>query len=182
MKRIYDKLACEGGIWSRSVVPSLFVGTRGVISSVAAYALRHNDCDVRDRSVRVREVMTMGLDGARLVLDWEVPTSVVVDEDNQAAVEVADVSSGKSVTNISRPVVLLVHGMNNDSSFGYIRSMMKTATGRGWVTVCMNLRGQDCLGQVKNTTPRGVSLLLVCCLYAVCVFNAKSIASRLTTY
>lgn len=179
MKRIYDKLACEGGIWSRSVVPSLFVGTRGVISSVAAYALRHNDCDVRERSVRVREVMTMGLDGARLVLDWEVPTS---DEENQAAVEVADVSSGKSVTNISRPVVLLVHGMNNDSSFGYIRSMMKTATRRGWVAVCMNLRGQDYLGQVKNTTPRGVSLLLVWCLHAVCVFNAKSIVSRLTTY
>jgi len=45
--------------------------------------------------------------------------------------------------------------MNNDSSFGYIRSMMRTATERGWIAVCMNLRGQDGTHQVKNSTPRG---------------------------
>lgn len=45
--------------------------------------------------------------------------------------------------------------MNNDSTFGYIRSMMHTATERGWIAVCMNLRGQDGLHQVKNVTPRG---------------------------
>jgi predicted alpha/beta-fold hydrolase len=33
--------------------------------------------------------------------------------------------------------------------------MMRTATKRGWIAVCMNLRGQDGRHQVKNATPRG---------------------------
>lgn len=151
------------------MVPSLFVGTRGVISSFAAYALKggekYDDGAAIVKSTRVREVMTMGADGARLVLDWEVPIKIINSnagnanaDGSQHQVQVADLTNDK-VDNISRPIVLLVHGMNNDSSFGYIRSMMKTATSRGWVAVCMNLRGQDYLGQVKNTTPRGVRVV-----------------------
>ena len=151
MKRVYDKLSKEGGIWERHVVPSLFVGTRGVMSSVAAYAFKSLE-EGEATTRRVREVMTMGADGAKLVLDWEIPLNLKGFDEAVVAV----IQSGK-VTNISRPVVLLVHGMNNDSSFGYIRSMMRTATSRGWVAICMNLRGQDWLGEVKNTTPRGVS-------------------------
>ena len=153
IKRLYEKLSKEGGIWERHVVPSLFVGTRGVMSSVAAYALKSsNEGEVK--TTRVREVMTMGADGAKLVLDWEIPL------DNSKEIDGAAIIHSGKVIHISRPVVLLVHGMNNDSSFGYIRSMMKTATSRGWVAICMNLRGQDWLGEVKNTTPRGVSFFL----------------------
>jgi predicted alpha/beta-fold hydrolase len=166
MRRLYDKLAREGEIWNRDVVPSLFVGTRGVVSSIAAYVLNGDGADsarTAAQSTRVREIMTMGADGARLVLDWEVPANDVPvagvsnGDAKQNQVPAADLTVPGTVGNISRPIVLLVHGMNNDSSFGYIRSMMKTATNRGWVAVCMNLRGQDYLGQVKNTTPRGVS-------------------------
>ena len=133
-------------------MPSLFVGTRGVVSSAAAYALKFSERDQCVGSQRVREVMTMGFDGAKLVLDWEIPV-----DDDKDETKVARVVDGK-VVHIAKPIVLIVHGMNNDSSFGYIRSMMKTANERGWVAVCMNLRGQDYLGEVKNTTPRGVSL------------------------
>lgn len=152
MKQIYERLSRDGGIFVRNVVPSLFVGTRGVLSSLAAYAFCHDDAD-KAKVRRVREVMTMGADGAQLVLDWELPPSMQ-HSTNTNKVEI-----------ISKPVVLLVHGMNNDSTFGYIRSMMRTATGRGWVAVCMNLRGQDGEGVVKNSTPRGVSSLMCMIAY-----------------
>ena len=84
-------------------MPSLFVGTRGVMSSVAAYALKGNEGDDVIKTQRVREVMTMGADGAKLVLDWEVPCNN--SESNFASVH------GARVDTISKPVVLLVHGM-----------------------------------------------------------------------
>lgn len=89
-------------------------------------------------------MMRMGADGALLVLDWEIPL-----KGGESAIDVTKPNS------IDRPVVLLVHGMNNDSTFGYVRSMMRTSTERGWIAVCMNLRGQDGAHQVKNSTPRG---------------------------
>ncbi|KAL7483873.1 hypothetical protein ACHAW6_009512 [Cyclotella cf. meneghiniana] len=151
MSRLYDKLSREGGIFSRSVVPSLFVGTRGVVSSIAAYALKPGGTRNQNKIKvnRAREVMTMGADGAKILLDWEIPNTTSDGFQSSHCGEIGKMNS------ISRPVVLLVHGMNNDSSFGYIRSMMKTATSRGWVAVCMNLRGQDGMGKLKNSTPRG---------------------------
>ncbi len=145
------------GIFSRTVTPSLFIGTRGIVASTAAYALgkHHDDTNVK----RVREVMKMGADGALIVLDWEVP----LDANNTAANNNNTSQQTSSMNNIditkpnsiTKPIILLLHGMNNDSTFGYIRSMMRTATNRGWIACCMNLRGQDGLHQVKNTTPRG---------------------------
>jgi predicted alpha/beta-fold hydrolase len=92
--------------------------------------------------------MKMGADGALLVLDWEIPLSA----DEKTPSTPLDITKPNS---IDKPVVLILHGMNNDSTFGYVRSMMRTAAERGWVAVCMNLRGQDGLHQVKNNTPRG---------------------------
>ena len=132
----------EEGIFTRKVTPSLFIGTRGLMSSTAAYALGSNDGN-ENKVKRVREIMTMGSDGALIVLDWEVPISSISDIDI------------KQPNSITKPIILLLHGMNNDSTFGYIRSMMKTATDRGWIAVCMNFRGQDGKHQVKNNTPRG---------------------------
>ena len=39
---------------------------------------------------------------------------------------------------IDGPAVLILHGMNSDSTFGYVRSMMRTTTEGGWVAVCKN--------------------------------------------
>ena len=146
------------GILARKVTPSLIIGTRGIMSSVAAYAFGDHEAGLNDRGVkRVREVMKMGADGAVIVLDWEIPTSSPssgknIKHSEQPLRDSCDVTMPNS---IDKPVILLLHGMNNDSSFGYIRSMMRTATERGWIAVCMNLRGQDGCRQVKNTTPRG---------------------------
>jgi predicted alpha/beta-fold hydrolase len=139
------------GIFTRKVTPSLFIGTRGVISSAAAYAFPDVNSSGKDTTRRVREVMTMGADGAMLVLDWEIPLS---SPDNNDALTLTTMDVTKPGS-IDRPVVLILHGMNNDSTFGYVRSMMRTATERGWIAVCMNLRGQDGLHQLKNNTPRG---------------------------
>jgi len=99
----------------------------------------------------------MGADGALIVLDWEIPLDATINIDNNISKNNSsdnniDITKPNSIT---KPIILLLHGMNNDSTFGYIRSMMRTATRRGWIAVCMNLRGQDGLHQVKNTTPRG---------------------------
>lgn len=51
----------------------------------------------------------------------------------------------------TRPIILLLHGINNDSSFGYIRSMMAECNKNGWIAVGMNMRGCD----HNLHTPRG---------------------------
>jgi len=140
----------EEGILTRKIKPQMFLGTRGLMSSTAAYALGSNKKDDIHKNRREREVMTLGADGALIVLDWEIPLSnsshtSTIDED-------IDIKQPNSIT---KPIILLLHGMNNDSTFGYIRSMMRTATDRGWIAVCMNFRGQDGDHQIKNNTPRG---------------------------
>ena len=157
------------GIFTRTVTPSLFIGTRGLISSAAAYALsdgHRNSHSQRLRKVkRVREVMKMGADGALIVLDWEIPPSLKQRQppqsfngqhhQQQQQQQHDAYTNVQKANSIDKPVIILVHGMNNDSSFGYIRSMMRTATERGWIAVCMNLRGQDSEHKIKNNTPRG---------------------------
>ena len=155
------------GIFSRTVKPSLFIGTRGIVASTAAYALGSKQSDDAKKVKRVREVMKMGADGALIVLDWEVPLDTSStnnsNSNNNNSNSNNNNASNSSIDNIdiykpnsiTKPIILLLHGMNNDSTFGYIRSMMRTATERGWIAVGMNLRGQDGLHQVKNTTPRG---------------------------
>ena len=157
-----SKQASKQGMstFSRTVTPSLFIGTRGIVASTAAYALGSKQCDANVK--RVREVMKMGADGALIVLDWELPLddSPTTNSNNSTAqqssmdnnIDNIDITKPNSIT---KPIILLLHGMNNDSTFGYIRSMMRTATDRGWIACCMNLRGQDGLHQVKNSTPRG---------------------------
>ena len=139
------------GILARKSTPSLFIGTRGILSSAAAYAFPDINKGGKATTRRVREVMRMGADGALIVLDWEIPLTSSSNDDGDDAT-VVDVMKPNG---IDRPVVLILHGMNNDSTFGYVRSMMRTATERGWVAVCMNLRGQNGLHEVKNNTPRG---------------------------
>ena len=49
-------------------------------------------------------------------------------------------------------MILILHGINNDSSFGYMRSLQRTFANRGWNAAAMNFRG---CGGVPMTTPRG---------------------------
>jgi hypothetical protein len=138
LKAIYERMTSDpSSILLRTIQPSLLVGTRGALSSAAAYwaggptrAAEH---------LHFREVMTMTQDGAKVAMDWELPLS---------AVSQREVLKGP----IKNHVVLILHGINNHANFGYIRSLKRAVTNRGWIAAGFNFRG--CGGE-PMTTPRG---------------------------
>jgi predicted alpha/beta-fold hydrolase len=140
--------ATQDSILRRDIQPSLFVGTRGVVSSTSGYIL--GGPGATDRHVRFRQVLTMAQDGAEIALDWELP---ILKEHGEFTVEQRqqEIRNGP----IQQPVVLILHGMNNDASFGYVKSMIRTCTDRGWIAVGMNFRG--CAHGLPMSTPRGYS-------------------------
>jgi predicted alpha/beta-fold hydrolase len=153
LNEIYKHMtATPDSILRRDIQPSLFVGTRGVASSTAGYILQGPRAT--DQHVRFRQVLTMAQDGAEIALDWELPILKESDHGYHLTVEQRqqEIRHGP----IQQPVILILHGMNNDSSFGYIRSMMRTCTDRGWVAVGMNFRGCGAHG-LAMSTPRGYS-------------------------
>jgi len=144
MHDIFQRLtATATSLLTRDIHPSLFVGTRSVMASTAAYALA-GPC-IKDH-VRFRQLLKMTQDGALIALDWELP----VCDDELIKPEEQEKECLLGV--IRRPVVLILHGINNDSSFGYIRALMRACTDRGWIAVGMNFRG---CGGAPLTTPRG---------------------------
>eukprot|EP00547_Thalassionema_nitzschioides_P006580 CAMPEP_0194209518 /NCGR_PEP_ID=MMETSP0156-20130528/7615_1 /TAXON_ID=33649 /ORGANISM="Thalassionema nitzschioides, Strain L26-B" /LENGTH=552 /DNA_ID=CAMNT_0038936705 /DNA_START=109 /DNA_END=1767 /DNA_ORIENTATION=+ len=139
MKKIYQRLTVNpDSIFSRNIHPSLFVGTRSVVSSTAAF-LGGGPCS--EGYTRFREVVAMSQDGAQIALDWELPVSDTPDLKKEAL-------HGPFRKNL----VLILHGINNDTSFGYMRSLMRACTKRGWAAVGMNFRG---CGGISLSTPRG---------------------------
>ena len=162
----------ETGILSRNIKPSLLVGTRGRLASIAAYALPHGGDDAMIASsesdsngddnnaaiapssntkLRFREIMTMGYDGAQIAIDWELPPEPIT---STHAPYKSPTQRRDEILHgpITKPVVVILHGINNDASFGYIRSLMKACTDRGWVAAGYNFRG---CGGVPLRTPRG---------------------------
>ena len=147
-------------IFRRTIQPSLIVGTRSVLASTAAYLAGGPQQSATKRNVRnVREILTMPWDGAQIALDWEIPINSSLHEDNhvyshdnytRAAFVVKNGQNNVQVFPKSH-VVLIWHGINNDTSFGYIRSTMSACTDRGWVAVGVNFRG---CGGIPLTTPR----------------------------
>ena len=124
------------------------MGTRGAVASTASYLL--GGPPATEHHISFRQILTIPADGARIALDWELPPL--------SKTELSPTTSAKERTKqivtrggIQQPVVLVLHGMNNDSSFGYVRSLMRTFTNRGWVAVGMNFRG---CGGIKLATPR----------------------------
>jgi hypothetical protein len=156
MEKVYQKLTkFPDSILSRSIQPSLFVGTRGIVSSTAAYL---NGGPYDEKHLRFREVLTMPQDGARIAIDWEVPlerttagtslSSSLVEETKKEDDFKREILKGP----IRRPVVIILHGINNDASFGYMKSLQRTFCNRGWNAASMNFRG---CGGISMTTPRG---------------------------
>lgn len=139
MRKIYEILSTKNGILARPVRPSLWVGTRGSIASTMA--LFAGKPHLTKEHCRFREILTMALDGAQLALDWETTTDIHENPEKY-------VLEGP----ITRPVILILHGINNDSNAGYIRALQRTMTDRGHVAVGMNFRG---CGGVPLATPRG---------------------------
>jgi len=149
----------RSGILTRNIQPSLFVGTRSTIASAAAYALHHRTTPAAEKEyIRFREIMRMDTDGATIAIDWELPrqsqlesplsSDVPIHTGTTKAERIAHVKYGP----IDRPVVIILHGINNDTSFGYMRSLMRACTNRGWIACGFNFRG---CGKIPMTTPRG---------------------------
>jgi predicted alpha/beta-fold hydrolase len=145
LKPIYDRLTrTKDAILARNIQPSLFVGTRSVLTSTAAYIM--GGPPSTDDHIRFRQVLTMNQDGATIALDWELPPP---HSDAKSAEERKEqVLNGP----IQQPVILILHGINNDSSFGYVKSLQRTCSNRGWIAIGMNFRG---CGGAPVTTPRG---------------------------
>jgi hypothetical protein len=95
----------------------------------------------------------MTFDGATIAVDWEVPFLSTTDDDEQQQNQQQQQLHKQSILNgpITRPVVIILHGINNDSTFGYMKSLQRTFVKRGWNAASMNFRG---CGRVAMTTPR----------------------------
>ena len=124
----------------RKYRPSLFLGTRSMLNSSIAYMkpgpISHN---------RKREILTMSRDGASIALDWEYHCSQNSSMDDNYLL---GKTGGRPIT---ENIVLILHGVNTDSSFGYIRSIMNSCTNNKWIAVGMNARSY---GNIDMTTPR----------------------------
>jgi uncharacterized protein len=155
LQAVHDRLTrTPQSILRRDIQPSLFVGTRAVAASTASYMLRGPSAT--PHHVRFREVLTMPLDGAEIAVDWELTplTSTTSSSSNSYqptmtdAERIAVVKTGP----IQQPIVIILHGLNNHSRFGYIQSLQRTCTDRGWLALGLNFRG---CGGVRLATPRG---------------------------
>ena len=145
MKPIYDKMTeSPASILRRPIQPSLFVGTNSLLSSTAAYMTGGPSSS--KQYIRFREIMKMTFDGATVALEWELPILEAASKTTRERQD--EILHGP----IDRPVVLVIHGINNHADFGYIRSMMRACTDRGWIAAGMNMRG---CGGIALTSPRG---------------------------
>ena len=166
MEKIYKKLteepSVDGGnegtsskILSRSIQPSLFVGTRGIISSTAAYLKGGPSSSSKKNYVRFREIFKMSQDGARIAVDWEVQRQrkeKVGVKELMLQSEIEGIKQEILNGVVRQPVVIILHGINNDSSFGYIKSLSRSFCNRGYISASMNFRG---CGGLEMATPRG---------------------------
>lgn len=149
MAAVHQRLTAHNeAILSRPIQPSLFVGTRGLISSTAAYLLGGPSSN--EEFLRFRDIITSPFDGARVAIDWEVPWKAKVSRSTvlTAKERQDEILSGP----IKEPVVVILHGINNDASFGYIKALARSFVNRGWNAASMNFRGT---GGVPLATPRG---------------------------
>jgi uncharacterized protein len=136
------------GILTRDIQPSLFVGTRSILASTAAYIL-HGPKEKPYHSFR--EIIQTS-DGSTLALDWEIPFSKQGTSSITLQTSKQDLEKEIRHGPISVPVVIILHGINNDASFGYMKHLMRSVCEKGWIACGMNFRG---CGGVKMTTPRG---------------------------
>ena len=124
-------------IITRPIQPSLLVGTRATLSSAMAYWSAGPKA--REEHVQFREILNLPADGAQVALDWELPrpSSSASSAPLSGAERKHQVLHGP----IAQPVVLILHGINNHAGFGYIQSMMRACTDRGWIAAGFNFRG-----------------------------------------
>lgn len=139
MQTIYKYLTrSSDSILRQPIQPSLWVGTRSALSTSLSVVLGHPHYS--EQHLQFREIVTIPIDGATLALDWEAPKDIIEKE------------MLLKRNSITKPIVLILHGINNDSKASYIKSLQRTISNRGHIAIGMNFRG--CGGHVPLTTPR----------------------------
>jgi predicted alpha/beta-fold hydrolase len=141
---------------SRNIKPSVFF-TSSVGASLGAY-LHRGPSDPRHEA-SFREYFKIGSDGSILALDWEVPLALLQNSTTGRTEDGVNISSIKHMLlhgpiTLSIPIIIILHGINNDSSFGYIRSLQRLCTDRGWITCAMNFRGCGVPNKNKQDTTK----------------------------
>jgi predicted alpha/beta-fold hydrolase len=158
-------------VLQRPLIPTLYIGTRGTLSSIHSYLSSGPPTPPRDKVVCFTEVVTLPRDGAEIALDWQVPLSAVSTSNNSShsgaplspnALEQLRWHVEQTTRHgpIPRPVVLILHGINNHAGFGYMRSLMAECHGRGWWAVGMNFRNCNAAAATtpqpsSSSSPRG---------------------------
>jgi predicted alpha/beta-fold hydrolase len=146
MKDIYHQMATShNSLLHKPFRPKLFIGTRAAVASTASYLFPGPTSEY----VEFREIVHMTMDGATVAIDWELPVKNTVHLDDKEGL-IDNIRHGP----ISKPIVLVMHGMNNHSNYGYVRSMKRACCKRGWIAVGVNMRG---CGGIALTTPRTYS-------------------------
>ena len=136
----------------RSYKPSLFIGTRSALNSAYGYMKQatasRSGSEPHLNQWQWREEIKCARDGALIALDWKVPRSVSGSVRSQGQGQIHEyLREGP----IQESIVLILHGVNTDTSFGYMQSMMNACVEKGWIGVGMNQRG---CGGVGLRTPR----------------------------
>uniref|UniRef100_A0A7S1FL56 Serine aminopeptidase S33 domain-containing protein n=1 Tax=Corethron hystrix TaxID=216773 RepID=A0A7S1FL56_9STRA len=134
-------LSLLSNITSKALRPSIPVGTFASLNSAHGY-FRAGPLPPENNTHSWREIVVNPHDREVLAVDWEMPHF-------SSASETESVHSGGI---IRRSVVLLLHGLNNDSSFGYVRACSRAAADAGFVVASLNYRG---CGGTKLQTVRG---------------------------
>jgi predicted alpha/beta-fold hydrolase len=122
----------------REIHPSLFFGTSSILNSFLGY-IKLGPGKSKSKSsapTNFREVMTMPQDGGKIVIEWELPQPSLLDNNS---ITKSQILAGPIPTKTT--IVVLLHGLNNNASFGYIRSAIRSCTNRGFVAAGVHMRG-----------------------------------------
>ncbi|VEU36426.1 unnamed protein product [Pseudo-nitzschia multistriata] len=148
----------DEGVFKGPIVPTVWAGTRGGLSTSAAFLAKGPSPNVPS-VLRFQEIITSSYDGAEICLVWEVPNNN--DDDKTEGQRRREEILGSSLSNrkaetsntkIQNPTVLILHGINNSSGYGYVRSLQRTMTDRGWNAAAVDFRG--CGLAQRLSTPR----------------------------
>jgi predicted alpha/beta-fold hydrolase len=148
-----DKNCNIPSMMNRKICPSLWIGTRPSLASTAAYALPHLHHE-QPHHIAIKERINSLPMGGNCVLDWYLPSFYYrLSRSTTSASGCNDNVRNYIKSNITTPVVLILHGINNDGSFTYMKRLAYIITDQlQWIAVCMNFRGCD---ESLMNSPRG---------------------------
>lgn len=167
MEAIRQRMSRDG-LLTDDIKPSLFFGTNRWIATLAGFIIKGPKPSTD--FLRFRQLLIMHDDQATIALDWELLTDTTL---LSAEERKCQILLDGCCCSISQPVVLILHGIGNSTTTGYMRSLMRSCAEQGWIAVGMNYRG---CGGSPVTAPFGYNGAYTGDLRAV----VQTIASKMT--